>query len=353
MTTPRRQATWKEAKVVRLITIFILLVALAAGVAPGSPNHVRAASFAVGDTTVVDTDYLNLRADAGLSASVLDVLPGGTTLTVTSGSTAADGYYWYQVRTSDGATGWVAGSFLAFGTSGGSFAAGDFALVDVSNLNCRSGPGLDYGVLYIMSSGSGAQILDGPQVADGYHWYKVRTDAEVVGWVIGEALVPATGDPGAEFGSGQQVVVNTDFLNLRSGAGLDEDVLDVLLDGTALIVSNGPIAADSYDWYEVETRDGQSGWVAGTYLAAAPGLGFAVGDALLVANGSQNLREGPGLDAGVVRVMADGEVLLVQGGPIEQDGYTWYHVWNYAGEGWAAGEFLRFEPDGFPQEDGG
>jgi hypothetical protein len=34
------------------------------------------------------------------------------------------------------------------------------------------------------------------------------------------------------------------------------------------------------------------------------------------------------------------------------DGYTWYRVWNYAGEGWAAGEYLRLEPNGFPPEDG-
>jgi uncharacterized protein YraI len=112
------------------------------------------------------------------------------------------------------------------------------------------------------------------------------------------------------------------------------------------------LAADGYDWHEVETRDGQLGWVAGEYLVAMPGLGFAVGDAVRVANGGQNLREAPGTDAAVIRVMANGELLQVRGGPVEANGYTWYRVWNYSGEGWAAGEFLRLDPNGWPEEGG-
>jgi Bacterial SH3 domain len=73
----------------------------------------------------------------------------------------------------------------------------------------------------------------------------------------------------------------------------------------------------------------------------------------LVVDDSLNLRDNPGLSASVRRVMADNEVLLVRDGPVDADGYTWYRVWNYGGEGWAAGEFLRFDPNGFPPEEGG
>jgi uncharacterized protein YgiM (DUF1202 family) len=170
--------------------------------------------------------------------------------------------------------------------------------------------------------------------------------------VIGEALVPWR-EPVGYFGKGDDVAVATDRLNLRVGAGLDKTVVDVLSDGTPLIVSNGPMTADGHDWYEVERRDGRLGWVAGSFLAVAPGLGFAVGDAVRVANGRQNLRTAPGLDAEVRRVMENDEVLLIREGPVGANGYNWYRVWNYGGEGWAAGEFLRLEPEGFPGEGGG
>ena len=152
----------------------------------------------------------------------------------------------------------MAGEFLALGESGAGFAVGDLAVVDTALLNCRTGPGIGYDLIYTMSTGTGVQIL-----------------------------------------------------------------------------------ADGHAWYKVQTRDGQLGWVTGIYLAAAPALGFVVGDAVRVIDGALNLRADPGLSATVLRVMADNEALLIRGGPVEADGYTWYRVRNDAGEGWAAGEFLR------------
>jgi uncharacterized protein YgiM (DUF1202 family) len=195
-------------------------------------------------------------------------------------------------------------------------------------------------------------ILDGPVTADGYHWYKVRTNDGDVGWVVGEALIPGVDSPAGVFAKGDEVVVATDALNLRRSAGLDKQVIDVLPGGTWLIVSNGPSAADGHDWYEVETRDGRLGWVSGRYLGTASGRGFTAGDAVRVVNGRLNLRAEPDLSADIVRVMADNEVLFVLGGPVEADGYSWYRVRNYAGTGWAAGEYLRFDPNGFPPEEG-
>jgi uncharacterized protein YgiM (DUF1202 family) len=348
---------WTSRSVVTRIArsaVLVLAVALSAGAAqPWGTAPVQAADFAAGDQLVVDTDALNLRAGAGLSFGVIDVLARGAGVTVTAGPKTADGYDWYKVRTDDGTTGWVAGEFLARVTWAPSFAVGDLAVVDTPRLNCRSGPGLDAAVVYVMDGGTEVTILAGPSPSDGYHWYKVETDDGDVGWAIGEGLAPKSdGGASPEFAKGEDVVVDTDRLNLRVGAGLARTVVDVLPGGTALIVSNGPMAVDGYDWYEVETRDGRLGWVAGAYLAHGSVGNFAVGDAVRVTGGRLNLRTEPGLSADVRRVMADNEVLLVREGPVEADGYTWYRVWNYGGEGWAAGEFLRLEPNGFPSEEG-
>ncbi|HEY7034692.1 MAG TPA: SH3 domain-containing protein [Thermomicrobiales bacterium] len=355
MATRRWRTGWAESGAIRLISALIVLAALVAGLAQRGTDQVRAAEFVAGDLLVVDTDGLNLRAGAGLSFRVIEVLPGGAAVTVTTGPRTADGYDWYRVRTDDGATGWVAGKYLAWVNWGPYFAAGDLAVVDTLRLNCRSGPGLDYAVVYVMDGGTEVTILDGPSPSEGYHWYKVETDDGDVGWVIGEGLAPGSDDSGAtpDFAKGEDVVVDTARLNLRVGAGLDQTVVDVLPGGTALIVSNGPMAADGYDWYEVETRDGRLGWVAGAFLAHGSVGDFAVGDAVRVAGGRLNLRAEPSLSAEVLRVLADNEVLVVLDGPFEADGYSWYRVRNDGSAGWAAGEYLRFEPNGFPPEEGG
>ncbi len=272
-------------------------------------------------------------------------------MTVTGGPKSADGYSWYKVETEGGDNGSVAGEFLAYARWSADFAVGDLAVVNTARLNCRSGPGLDFGVIYVMDGSTEVDVLEGPIAADGYHWYKVETGDGDIGWVIGEALVP-WGESDWYFGKGDEVTVDTARLNLRVGAGLDKTVVDVLPRGTDLIVSNGPMAADGYDWYEVETLDGRLGWVAGASLTTRTGADFFTGDAVRVTGGRLNLRAEPALSAEILRVMADETALVIRGGPVEADGHTWYRVSDNRGEGWAAGEYLRIDDEAELTADG-
>lgn len=60
-----------------------------------------------GPTHLQVLDPQNLRADLGLDAGILAVLPPGTVVTVLSGPRFMDGYTWYEVYTPYG-TGWLA-----------------------------------------------------------------------------------------------------------------------------------------------------------------------------------------------------------------------------------------------------
>jgi uncharacterized protein YgiM (DUF1202 family) len=66
----------------------------------------------IGDTVQVIDGRLNMRSGPGLSASVVDVLPDATQLTVTDGPTDADGYTWWQVENTTYGSGWCAGLYL-------------------------------------------------------------------------------------------------------------------------------------------------------------------------------------------------------------------------------------------------
>ncbi len=67
---------------------------------------------AVGDTAQVTgiAGGLRLRSGAGVGYAQLRELAAGTRMTVISGPLCADGYRWWQVRLTDGVTGWVADS---------------------------------------------------------------------------------------------------------------------------------------------------------------------------------------------------------------------------------------------------
>jgi uncharacterized protein YgiM (DUF1202 family) len=143
-----------------------------------------------GDRLMVNTDALNLRDDQGLDSDVIDVLPYGTGLTFVSlpASGSDDGRDWYQVRTDDGETGWVAGDYISFGATPGSIQIDDLVMVDTDALNIRDGAGLDANVIDQLTYGFTASVIDGPISTDGYTWYKISTSA-ITGWVAGENLV--------------------------------------------------------------------------------------------------------------------------------------------------------------------
>jgi uncharacterized protein YgiM (DUF1202 family) len=170
-------------------------------------------------------------------------------------------------------------------------------------------------------------------------------------------LRPATGRAASQFAVGDRVVVATDFLNLRTGAGTDQDVLDVLAYGTEATVTASPssASADGYDWVEIQTDGGEGGWVADTFLAAASGGSgggggslFSIGDQVMVNTDALNLRSGQGTDADVVDVLPYGTMVIITGLPAtgSDDGYDWYQVGVHAGEsGWVVGEYLTYPSD--------
>jgi uncharacterized protein YgiM (DUF1202 family) len=345
----------------RLFTC-LLFAGLSLGLlAPAGTPLAQAAAFSPGDTVVVDTDLLNFREAPSLDASILGIFNQGDAMTIIGSPVTTDGYTWYPVDAFIKGTmsGWVAGEFLVLGGESGDdgwyggFELGDVAMIDTPRLNCRTGPGLDYPVDHVMNGGEQVLVMAGPVPADGYHWFRLMMTDGDIAWAIGEGLAPVgdASDPGdgSTFPKGAEVIVNTDLLNLRASAGLSKAVIMTLPYGTNLIVSNGPMAADGYNWFEVETRDGDLGWVAGAFLAYPADSGnngdwipyFAVGSSAVVDTPRLNCRTGPGLSYPVDHVMNGGEEVIVLYGPIAADGYHWYQLEMENGDiAWAIGEGL-------------
>jgi 3D (Asp-Asp-Asp) domain-containing protein len=64
-----------------------------------------------------------------------------------------------------------------------------------SGLRVRSGPGLSYDVLGVLSDGTRVSVLDGPRNSDDHNWYRIEsTDGagpRLRGWTSGRHLVAA------------------------------------------------------------------------------------------------------------------------------------------------------------------
>jgi uncharacterized protein YgiM (DUF1202 family) len=147
--------------------------------------------------------------------------------------------------------------------------------------------------------------------------------------------------------AGQAVMVVDGSLNLRANPTTSAAILRVFPDGFTMTVTDGPVAADGYTWYQVAFHEGSTGdgWVAGEYLVAylgSPGLHDR--DGVRVIDGRLNLRDGPGLSASVLRVLDEGTAAVIVSNPDGRDGYTWYQIYSSGfGYGWVAGQFLAVD----------
>ena len=253
-----------SARLLSGVLVACLVLALGAVIAV-HPAAAQDGFPSSGDRLVVNTDGLNLRDGQGTGSSVIEVMPYGTTVTFISLSATGsdDGYDWYQVETDDGTTGWAAGEYLSPEGSSSGYPPGTTVYVSTDLLNVRDRPGLDSEVIDVVSWGEEGVTTADPVYADGYTWYEVNFGNVHIGHVAGEFLTFATAPSGIQIGD--LIMVDTDALNIRDGAGLDANVLDTLTYGFTASVIDGPIYADGYTWFEIQTS-AITGWVAGEYL---------------------------------------------------------------------------------------
>lgn len=214
--------------------------------------------------------------------------------------------------------------------------------VKVDALNLRTGPGLGYDVVTVLSYGDIVSIAGGTQWADGYEWVEVAVwGTSTAGWVASEFIGGA--GAGSPFAPGTYVHVNVNALNLRNGAGLDHAVIGTYPYRSDAMVTGSGAAADGYTWVPVRTLDGATGWFASEFLAA--GYGQIPKDRVQVASGPLNVRSEPGLDSEVYITAPTGTYgTIMDPDYVEADGYTWVYVQLDDNDilGWMALEFLSY-----------
>lgn len=189
-------------------------------------------------------------------------------------------------------------------------------------LRVRTSPTTSAGEVACLPDGTQAVISDGPQIADGYTWYKLGDQ----GWSVADYLAvanggssvpapaiaaapaaspaPATDAPassaapaasappspapvsspappapasasasiapelpnGVNFVVGAKVVVTGtgDCLNVHDQPSTSGNVVDCVPDGTPGTIMDGPVSANDHTWWSIDTR----GWVVADYLKA-------------------------------------------------------------------------------------
>lgn len=337
------QHTFSRRSLIRNAGIGVITIL---GASALSPTRAALADSGPGQY-VCQYNNVRLRDRYGLSGTIIGALNVGDIVNVTGESVDADGYTWMNVIvTRTGTEGWTALEFFDAVVGTIVWPEGTTVHVTSNNVNLRSGPGLDDAVIGNYDTGTTATVITGPEESDGYRWHKVTING-VVGWMATDFLSVSAVDGGNDGGMiGSIMHIATNGLNLRSEPGLAARVIMVLDAGTTVSISDGPVYADGYTWYEV-TFPGSAGvgWVAGEYLATGSGGVEPTGDRLRVVDGPLHLRTSGGLDGDIITSLPVGTVVIIKDASFgEADGYTW--MWVYledtpAVSGWIAQGFTQ------------
>lgn len=265
-------------------------------------------------TGTVYGGWLILRSSPSYSGTALASYPSGTVVTITGQNGS-----WYSVRTPDGRSGYMLGTYLRI--QGSSAINGTKARVTSQNglsVCLRSGPGTGYEVLASYAPGTECTVLSA-----GTSWSRIQIGKRT-GYMMSRYLTKSGSDNSSVSGldpvnlpvpSGYSVWVtskNGKGVNLRSGPSKDTSSIGLYNIGTsASMITLG------YNWSYIRIGD-VNGYMMTDYLTAdnASGSGNvapATGGAYVIsANGkSVNLRNGPGIDNQVIRTYPSGTPLTI------------------------------------------
>ncbi len=229
-------------------------------------------SFAQGATgTITNVSRLNVRSGPGTGFGVVTILDAGAFVTVLSRNADSS---WVQIQLAGGAQGWVNARYIALSVPIGSLpvtaqGTGASGSVVAFFLNVRSGPGVVFPVVGVLSSRDGVNLIG--RNADG-SWVEIVLPAGTRGWVnrhwlrinIDVNALPITdGSGGGGVIPGPNGTVTAFYLNVRYGPAVTFGAF-TRLTRNQVVSLVGRTAAGN--WVQIQIPGGAVGWVNANYL---------------------------------------------------------------------------------------
>ena len=301
----------------------IAAVCATAILAAGVPIAVRATSL-----TATTTDYLNLREGAGTNTKVLLTLGKDVSVTVLDNSSSQ----WAKVETSRGRVGYCFKEYLHFPANAAS--SSGITATTTDYLNMRTGAGLGNRIIVTLAKGTSLTVLDNSN-AD---WVCVQTSNGKQGWCSRQYLRLSGGTSSAGI-----TATTTDYLNMRTGAGLNYQIIVTLAKGIKLSVLDNSNAS----WVRIQTSNGRQGWCSRQYLTLCGGQDSPAPKeppstdsptAATVTADVLRLRQGPSTSTAIAGYLSNGTILK----PLSNVQNGWIKVQTSGGKtGYVSADFVK------------
>ena len=176
-------------------------------------------------------------------------------------------------------------------------------IITAETLNVRSGPGSNFEVLYMVNKDDRVTITD---TSNGWHKVKNNEDNEdKEGWISSKYIsISESSETVSRSSSYEQKEVNTNGLNMRSGASTSYRVITTLNKGTKV-----EVISESNGWSKIK-YDGRLGYVYSIYLDDIK-PSYTNTTTKTVNTNSLNVRSGPSTSNSIVGKLSKGTKVSV------------------------------------------
>lgn len=227
----------------------------------------------------VNDDYVNVRTGAGTNHSRVTSLNSGTAVTIVGEEKDGSGAVWYKIKFANG-EGYMHSDYITVsgGNNGGNNNNGGYekksGKVNANSVNVRSGAGTNHGIVGNLSSGTEVTIIGEEKDGSGSVWYKIEYNG-VSGYMISDFITVGGSDGGGSGSTpappttdvvGHEGVINAARVNIRTGAGSNYDVMNVLKSGVSVLIEGVETDGSGVVWYKVAFA-GTSGYMMAEYVS--------------------------------------------------------------------------------------
>ena len=150
---------------------------------PDTTSANAVATETIGQGTITGTE-VRMRDGAGTASAILGYFTKGEVVQVLK-SDMVNGSKWYNVRRTDGTSGWVAADYCGYGSDAKSdteVSADKQGKIVGTDVRMRSEPSLDAEVMAYFTNGETVTILD-TATGSALTWTKVKRSGGTIGWV--------------------------------------------------------------------------------------------------------------------------------------------------------------------------
>jgi len=185
----------------------------------------------------VTGSIVNVRKGPDTSYSVVAKVKKGETVTI-----LAEENDWFQVKLTDGKTGWIANYLVKPGEIVGT----QVGTINGTSVNVRQGAATTYPTLFKLQKGDQVTIKE--QKNDWYLIDSPKGSGWVAAWLV---TLPGQADVA------RKATVTGSVVNIRQGPGTNTALVTQVKKGETV-----EIIGQEQDWYKIRTTSGKEGWVA-------------------------------------------------------------------------------------------